>query len=388
MFVPKMLRNTGVASWYDESRRLLAWVAAAMALVWPMRAPADDDPEFRGKRVTEWLKVLHEDPSPKRQQAALLVLELVGPKSRFVVPGLARELREHPEAAIRAGCATLLGKFKDQAALAVDPLAASVKQDKADAVRESAATALGKMERIALPAVPALTSALADKHAGTRAAAAESLGRLAMVDAESLADSVGPLTKALVDPAPIVRSYAAYALAPLGKIATPAIGPLGDVLMKDKEPSVRKDSAKALAALGPISAPAVPALTKTLADASNRPDVRHHAAIALGAIGPDAVAAMPELIKAFKDADKSVRCFSIYAVGKLGPAGRQALPDLIRVLREDEVAEVRLAVIDQLGALGTDSPDAVDALTVATKDGRPAVREAAVEALKKLRKMP
>jgi HEAT repeat protein len=48
------------------------------------------------------------------------------------------------------------------------------------------------------------------------------------------------------------------------------------------------------------------------------------------------------------------------------------------------VPEVRLAVIEELGGFGADAKEAVDALTIAAKDGRAAIREAAADALKKI----
>jgi len=61
---------------------------------------------------------------------------------------------------------------------------------------------------------------------------------------------------------------------------------------------------------------------------------------------------------------------------------------LIRLLKDDDVAEVRIAVIQVLGEFGSDAKDAVDALSIASRDGRPAIREAAADALKKVQKAP
>src|SRR5262245_59923835 len=98
-------------------------------------ARAQDDPEIRGKKVSEWLEQLQNDKDPRKRLQALLVVELVGAKARPVVPGLAKALRQNPDAGIRARCAELLGKFKGDSRDAIEAMAAAMKEDKEGSVR-------------------------------------------------------------------------------------------------------------------------------------------------------------------------------------------------------------------------------------------------------------
>jgi HEAT repeat protein len=116
--------------------------------------------------------------------------------------------------------------------------------------------------------------------------------------------------------------------------------------------------------------------------------VRQQAAYALGRIKPDPKIALPELLKAVQDKDKSVRCYVIHAIGALGKPATSAIPELIRVLKEDVVADVRLAAIEELATFGPDAKAALDVLMIASRDGKPAIREAAQEAVKKIQQSP
>ena len=138
--------------------------------------------------------------------------------------------------------------------------------------------------------------------------------------------------------------------------------------------------------MGPAASEATPALIKALQDANA--EVRQQAAYGLGRIKPDAMLALPELLKAVKDKDKSVRCHAIHALGALGKPATSAIPELIRVLKEDVVADVRLAAIEELATFGPDARAALDVLMIASRDGKPAIREAAQEAVKKIQQSP
>ena len=375
-------------------RRLSLLVAVGVSLISVQAVPRalaqdDDNPSVRGKKITEWVKILHEDPEPRKRQAALLILEFTGTKVKRIVPALLKEMRENSDDSIRARCAELVVKLKDdkdQTDRLIDPLIAAMRQDKSAPVREAAATSLGKLARGSTREIPDLTEALKDKEPRVRAAAAEAIGQNCRADAEVAKDAVPQLTELLKDADANVRVQCAFALGRMGSIAAPAVPVLAELAVKDKQASVRKEAAKTLAAIGPESRSAVQELVRALEDPQT--DVRQYAALALGKIGPDASAAQPSLQKALKDKDQEVRCQAARALGGLGKAGTPALPELIRLLKDDDVAEVRIAVIQVLGEFGPEAKDAVDALSIASRDGRPAIRDAAVDALKKVQKAP
>lgn len=370
--------------------RLLALLAVSVFLGWistASPAQADEDPAIRGKKVTEWFKFLHEEKDPRRRQAALQIIDLqAGPKVAVVFPGLLREMREHPDPAIRARIAELLLKYKDKGDDLIKGLVSALKTDKDAKVRETAATTLGKLERIGFSAAADLSEALADQSPGVRAASADAIGQFSAIDAEIARDAIPGLAKCVKDADPTVRLNSVLALARMGPIAASAAPALADAVKDDKDAGIRKESAKTLAIMGPGACEAAPALFKALEDSN--PDVRQQAAYALGKINPDPKLALPELLKAIKDKDKSVRYYAIHALGSLGKPAAPAIPELIRVLKEDVVADVRLAAIEELANFGPDAKAALGALMIASRDGKPAIREAAQDAVKKIQQSP
>lgn len=348
---------------------------------------ADEDPEIRGRKVTQWFKFLREEKDARRRQAALQIIDLqAGPKVAVVFPGLLREMREHPDPAIRGQIAGLLLKYRDKGDEVTKALVTSLKTDKDAKVREVAATTLGKLDRSAFSAVADLTEALKDQAAGVRAASADALGQFSAIDAEIAREAIAALAQCVKDPNMSVRINAVFALARMGSVAGTAVPALAESVIQDKDAGIRKESAKALALMGPAASEATPALIKALQDANA--EVRQQAAYGLGRIKPDAMLALPELLKAVKDKDKSVRCHAIHALGALGKPATSAIPELIRVLKEDVVADVRLAAIEELATFGPDARAALDVLMIASRDGKPAIREAAQEAVKKIRQSP
>ena len=88
-------------------------LGASLLSLTPLLRASDDDPTIRGKSLTEWLKVLHDDPDVKKRQIAILIVDKFGTKSKLVLPALLKELRDNSEPAIRARCAALLTRYKD-----------------------------------------------------------------------------------------------------------------------------------------------------------------------------------------------------------------------------------------------------------------------------------
>ena len=105
------------------------------------------------------------------------------------------------------------------------------------------------------------------------------------------------------------------------------------------------------------------------------------AAVALGKIGPSAHAAIRDLIVALADPDSRVRAASARALGLIGPPARDAVPELIRLVTRGTVAHVARDASEALARLG---PVAVPGLIDVLRDGKPAVRVAALEILARI----
>jgi HEAT repeat protein len=223
--------------------------------------------------------------------------------------------------------------------------------------------------------------ALKDKHAGTRASAAEAIGQFGS-DAR---ESVPALLEALIDKSNdrFTRSYAAISLGRVGGDAEAIVPSLVKVLGEEGNPDVREVVLDIVGQFGNQATEAVAVVTKTLKDPQI--GVRRKAAVVLGKIGPEAKTSIPDLREVLKkETDKVLICSVIRTLGGFGKDAREAVPDLIAKCKADMFLEIRLAAIEELGHIGPDAKDAIAILTQAQKDGRTDIREAATEALKKI----
>ena len=221
----------------------------------------------------------------------------------------------------------------------------------------------------------------------------------------------GPLVRLLSNPT-VRRDGAAEALALIGSPATRALLKA----LEDPDPEVRMYAADALGGIAPPSPEVVRALTRRVRDPDR--EVQDRAVQALGRIGPAAAPALPVLLDALERRGDRPTTTLVQALGRIGPAAISAVPTLIEVLDEDPysvaaVAEAlgslgggaRLAVPHLLGALAravAESPEqdasgyerdvivrslasiggpAVGPLRAALADPDPSVREASAEAL-------
>ncbi len=141
--------------------------------VWAGAVRGQDDPVFRGKKLSEWLAMLRgakdaefrnktllvlgglayprvEEMLYPNRRLGLLVAERIGPTNRQVVPAILDALRDDPDARIREGAAQALGRLspkikKDSQRLGEtrERLTTALRMDPSAVVRQAAATALG-----------------------------------------------------------------------------------------------------------------------------------------------------------------------------------------------------------------------------------------------------
>ena len=348
---------------------------------------------------------------------AILALAAIGEKASAAAPALVAAL-ESPDKSLRFPAAFALGKIRAAAGdAALEKVAAeddevlaataawaraqihrSEKPFAADAqtrllkvaasddpaIREGAVAGLSDLatqlddaqrERLATTFV----GLIADSHPEVGIAAGAALIRLG---GPSLAALRGKLT----DPA--VRTNVLAILAGLGPAAKPA---LDDIVKELDDPDADHagEAAVAIGAIGPEAAAAVPALRRLVGDAAKAPGLRYSAAYALGRIGPAAQEADPELRKLAESEDELMATVAIWAALKVAPQDKslfeRAVPLLRRALRGDREM-VRLEAAVALGDIGPAAATAIPMLElVAEDDPVKGVRNAAAEALKKIR---
>jgi HEAT repeat protein len=339
-----------------------------------------------GKTKNDWMKMLRDDESPRKREAAVIALGIIGPKVTGVKDSLRDALARDKAERVRLKAIEVVQNFEKESLRDFVPtLAELLKGDAVPAVRAAAATALGKAGEYAKGVVPIIVAAFKDKELSVRTAAADSIGRIGF----EAKDVVKPLVALLKDPDAGVRLAATFSLGRIGLEATSAIPELMEVLAQDSDANIRKEAARAFGFLGPDAREAVPTLVKALREDKSE-SVRQQCALSLAKVGSEVKKAVPGLLEALqKDPDRTVRVYSIHALSNgLGGDLKAHIKPLTDQLLKDPEGEVRLAIVQELGALGPDGKEALPALQRAASDIQVSVRNAAKEAIKKITTKP
>jgi len=364
----------------------LASLAVAVLLCLTLLVRADDETVL-GRTRTEWLQLLRMARETKIRQAALLALKVLGPKMTGVTDGIIEALEKDTKPEVRRDAAEVLADMGADAKGAVDALADALKKDKDGSVREAAARGLGRLAAQVDTQTFILAGALTDAHAGTRAAAAEALNALG--DKARLA--LPQLVKVLVDKKAdrIPRIYAARIVGRFGIEAKTTVPALASVCADREAPlKVREAAAESLGRLGTAAEETAEPLAKIVQAKEEKAELRRAAVVALGKVGGKATLAWPALKVAIKDADSGLRYQAIRLAGNLAKEEKTIVAGLAEAAVKDENVENRLAAIQELGQLGNLAADSVPALVQLSSDSRGSIREAAYDALKKIKSAP
>jgi HEAT repeat protein len=379
---------------------------------------------------------------PEARYWACLVLAEIGPEAKVAVPALTKVLSDE-RAEVRLQATIALGEIGPGAAPASGALQGLL-NDQFPAVRTAAIFALGRIgdrtaaaaiakadqtddpflhaisiwaqaklnpddDRLQTAAVALLVKLLGVEDRGLAQVAARALADLGatnqMVEREldklfenADEEQANRIVRSLASLGPRVVPYAmrslkhpdrrATALQVLGRLgadAAPAVPNLVELLAID-DPALRAEVLQILGDIGPQAEPAVGAATSALVDPDR--NIVLTAAYCVGKIGPPAKAAVPDLRKLLMTEDRVVRLTALWALIQIGPKSEglveSALPVLTDALKHDRDF-VRLQAVIALGDLGPPAEPAMAALEEASRDQSPAVRRAAVEAIRKIR---
>src|SRR5262245_28369452 len=185
-----------------------------------------EEPTFNGRKLSEWLKVLKEDETPRKRRAAVIALGQIGASSRdnlgTVIGAVGKALRTDANSAVREQAATALGQMRpEEAAAVLTDLTEAMRVEKESAVKREVAITLARLGKVAKPAVPPLTAALKDADPGVRAAAADALGRIGP-DAQPSAPELITLLKDGAKPVRLATIFALGRVDPEEKAGTAA----------------------------------------------------------------------------------------------------------------------------------------------------------------------
>ncbi len=326
---------------------------------------ADPDAEVKRVALDSLAKLgisverLKEDMANPNWQTKVAALETMGKLGdRKATPVAIAALRDN-DFRVRVEAARVLGLLKDTAS--VEPLLRSLNDSSAE-VRMQTASTLGYVSDSR--SLPALTGLLTDKDNRVSIAAAEALARMADPRATQV------LVKSLTAEDWRTRSRAAQVLSRVAAErgeAEPLILPLTNAL-RDKDPLVRYYAAEALASIGAKTVPSLIAFIK-----SERVGERSRASRLLSRIGKPAVVPLISLIEE-KSVAPEVKVAATHALGLIGD--ERAIKPMVALLR-DERSQVRGQAAQSLSLVS----GAVEQVIEMSNSSLPPTREAAMEAL-------
>lgn len=370
----------------------------SVSVAWSQSADDPKDPVVDGKKGSQWVDIVQNSPSARARALAVEALAKLWRDQLYepALPNIGRALRVDPSAAVRAQAAIALSGLRP-AELKVLPrnllvLAENARKDlilamgseKESRVRREIAVALGRDPNLVKAALAELTAALKDPAPATIVAVADAIAQ-AGPDGRSAAAGLVPL---LEHPDTTVRRAAVMAL---GRISPEGAAALAEVMAKmltgETDPDLRAELLTSLGLLGERPAPVVAAVAVAATDPDD--DLRRRAVRVLGSFGTAARTTADTLLKAAAtDPHKDIRVDAVHGFGSvLGPEGlRSRLRDLLRLLNDPE-HEVRIAVLDEIGALGPDLKDDLETLKAVRSrlsDPHLKVREAAALTLRKI----
>jgi HEAT repeat protein len=354
-------------------------------------ARQDADPPHDGKKASEWVKTLQTDASARQRALAVGALAKLWADHRFKesLPMIGRSLRLDSSVAVRANAAAALGALKpEDAKFVAADLVDALKVEREPRVRKEIATTLGRLPDAARVAVAPLTAALKDADPGTRAAAADALAR-AGGDAKAAAPDLLAL---LADKEPAVRRAAVFAAARIepddSRAAAAALTPL---LKTETDADLKRELVVSLGLLGERSREVVEAIAACLDDPDD--ETCRTAARTLNTFRAAAGPAADKLLAlATSKRGKDLRLDGVRGFCSAhGPALKEHVGKLLPVMAADPDFEVRLAVVEELAALGGEVKDdkaVMDALRLRQSDPQVKVREAAAAAVRRITKKP
>jgi len=286
---------------------------------------------YKGKSVEEWSVQLYLSLDENARHSASAALKELGPKA---VPDIIRMLRRK-DPFIRRQVWSVAAKMPPQFRKGI---VSNVKPQRAGLVHIAGMRAVAAIGPDAVPALPELSRILQGK------------------DLQETWE-------------------AGYALGAMGPEAARVL----TAALHSEYPAVMQAALAGLKQIGPAAGQAVPAMIEKLGH--HDPAVRMWAVSALSGIGQPAV---PQLLQIVEHGNGEVRRGAAQALTSIFPSRRKFIPALLQMIKDDEAAS-RLQAIVSLTTINATDEVTIGAITDALKDSDVNVRQAATNALVRLR---
>jgi HEAT repeat protein len=371
-------------------RRLIGSGLVILAIVSLGPAREDVDPVYDGKKASAWVDTLINDTSARKRSLAVEALAKLYETKQYQnsLPTIGRALRLDSSVAVRSQAAIVLSSLKEsEFSKGEKELIDALGSEKESRVRKEIAIGIGRFPASAKRAVVPLTAILKDSDPTTRIAATEALAQTGS-DGKSAAGGLAPL---LQDPERGVRLAAVVALGRITPEGAPTIAEtMARMLGTEKDVELKSEIVSSLGLLAEKSPTVVNALAGVLTDPDD--ELRRKAARTLGTFRTGAALVADALLKtAETDKVKEIRADAVHSfAAALGPDLKARVKELLALLKDQDF-EVRMAIVEEVGALGNELKD--DAETMKTlrarlSDQHNKVREATAIAIRKIQKKP
>jgi HEAT repeat protein len=380
---------------FDADATVRGTAAFALAAIGPDAAPA----------VPQLIKALKSQGDETLQVRAAYALGEIGPAAKEAL-GPLREALDDKKPAVRLHAAQALWAIDPKAEQVVPALTRLLEEKELDTnLLVAAVETLSKIGSKGPPdaalamllktkAVPALTQIIGDSDEALQLSAISALGAIGVEGREGVPKLIDMLREAdsqtrLAAIEALVKIAAAEKEARVSIRAKTAFAALAFISKVDSNQVVARAASMAMTKIGQPVGADVPGLIEVAADKNQPLLFRASAAQVLSLVaGQESKGHIEVICKLLATDQAAVRILAADALGGLGPDGKAALAPLLQALKDDDV-NVRVAVVQALGDIGQFYPTLVEATLRSmflNEMEATAVREAAAEALQKLKK--
>jgi hypothetical protein len=283
--------------------------AVVVTVVW-LAWPREREPEYKGRKLSEWILVAGRGDAPEGGPSLDDAAEAFSHIGTNGLPWALDWIRSQPQ--------PWKWKLYEKLYLMTSKLPRPFRISGGSSLGAEAGGVLDYFAALgsrASPAIPELTRIMSDGTEPERAGfAAFALSKIGV-------EGLPPFLALIGNPhaSSPVRRYAIMAIADIPKLGTNASVVVGALVrcLSDPDGAVASRAGYAIGKLALEPDLAVPALAKALQNPNA--DVRHAAARALGKFGDQARPAAAALVKALNDSDFSVRLYATNALRKIAP---------------------------------------------------------------------
>jgi HEAT repeat protein len=314
-----------------------------------LRAQAAETLSKIGPKAVDPVREKLKSTNPKVRYWAVLTLALIGPDAAGASDDVLACLNDD-DADVRYKAVYALGKLGVKSDAVLDGLVKAL-GDKDNTVSTTAIDVLGKIGPPSQESLPMLAKLAAkESPAEVRTLAIKLLGQIGK-------PAVPTFKELLKNADTLDRIAIIQAIAALGPDATPLLGELQAIMIKNRFWDAQEELVGTFKKCGPEGASGLANVLKTLHDSKSphfAPDDERSKTLLkeIGEMGAQAKSAVPLLVELLQEGD-SLRPQILDALGGIGPAASAAIPAVEALLNDAALAEPARIALRRMGKIVT-----------------------------------